>query len=265
MSLCRNLSIGKDGYLKMIYFHIGARKTGSTYLQNQIFPKLDLIYLGKTSKNYPEDLIDIFYLDDIAFHKKLEHLKKWVNGDNSSQLDRLISSEAVTNTGQIFQNLGRIAKLAPLEQVSIIYFHRDEAECLRSHYLYDVRFGDTIEYYSNYFDNTDRPLTIGKRKAINLFEMSEQYIESVCEYHKIHLIKVSYQNFFSGNLSSEPPDIIRKIFNIHVHGSNVMENKSISLKEAEIYFLRNIEKRLKISLNDQQKNKLLDEFNRQLS
>jgi len=57
---------------KIFYIHIGYPKTGTTYLQNIIFPNIDnLYYLGKPfykkNKNLRKILLTIIYSDEIKF------------------------------------------------------------------------------------------------------------------------------------------------------------------------------------------------------
>ncbi|MDD3178667.1 MAG: hypothetical protein PHR26_04060 [Candidatus ainarchaeum sp.] len=127
----------------IIIFHIGLHKTGSTFFQKEIFPKLNLNYVDFTDFKYFNRLI----FDDVLYFKKFklksglyssEHLSGWIE-------------ERVINRKDILDKLYLIQKKS-----KIILFIRKQDSLAKSMYLQTIKTGSTLSLKSFYNLNNRR-------------------------------------------------------------------------------------------------------------
>ena len=150
-----------------LFIHMGYRKTATTWLQEHLFNGHPQIrYLGKNENEYSDWLLDWHYLDDFAYISARERIKT----DLENRLDpddiNVISSEAFSNTGVIYQQAFRIRDIAPYARIIVTL--RDPVEMALSHYRNDIMNGDAVCGIRHYLDWDRRPFVIGKRRSIYL-------------------------------------------------------------------------------------------------
>ena len=185
-----------------IFCHIGLRKTGTTFLQDRFFPALSGIkYLGKTEFQYPQFLMDIHYLDDYAFNKRLPAIKEEVAELISMDANVLFSSEAFTNTGVINQQMLRLKSI--IEDINIIVTVRDPIDMLLSHYILNIMerghylpLMETVELGRRTFDQV-------RKKTLYLPDFFiEETIETLSALFGPNKIKIyRYEDIFSDPLN----------------------------------------------------------------
>jgi hypothetical protein len=151
-----------------IYIHLGYGRTGTTWLQDKVFPAISgLHYLGKREGDYPEWMINWNYLDRLIFPKEINSIRGQIN--KAREFAKvLISSEAFTQTGGIVDQIERIK--AVIEFPKIILVIRDPVDLVVSKYrrLYKVGFlKDRIEQYLDY---SPRPFDLVRRKRLYLHD-----------------------------------------------------------------------------------------------
>lgn len=239
-----------------VMFHIGSRKAGSTFLQNQVFSNCDKVnYIGKTVSNYPETLIDLAYLNDLDWNLKKIKIKNEISIDFDLKKLNLLSSEAVCNTAHTYRNLARISEIFPNCQV--LYVERSLDEVKKSHYLYDVYHENVTSYYAGYFDNTNRPMALGKCKSENLYESTLNYIQDACSYLNLNLTVMNFNQLITEINESNEININGYKF---IANSTTPENRSLPLEQVAKKFLENIELRYGFNLTDQQRKKIQLQF-----
>ena len=183
-----------------LVIHIGFRKTGTTFLQNEFFVKLPVDkfnYLGKKNNTdgYPEWLINWQYLTDFEFEKNIESLRDSIFELLSEDRINMISSEAFTNTDMWYRSSQRILKLFPDAEILITI--RDKEEMLRSLYRHKVAEGSFTRKLRDYLDYSTRPFDIHKRKPIFLADYD---FDKIIDHYKKNFKKVfvlCLQDFFA--------------------------------------------------------------------
>jgi len=165
-----------------VIIHVGLRKTATTWLQNEFFPKIENIhYLAKTELEYPKWLIKWHYLDDYAFKQKSNKIRKEVESLLVESKPNVISSEAFTNTSVIYSQANRIKDLFP--NAKIIITLRDPVDVIKSHYKLDIQDGINFLELENYLDWNRTPFDLFKRKSIYLPDFF--YDENIDYYQKL--------------------------------------------------------------------------------
>lgn len=152
---------------KEIYVHIGYGRTGTTWLQNYVFPNLqNIVYHGKTREVFPEWIIDWSYLDRFKLNlEKQKELRKFLyaTGDWDKAL---VSSESFTQTGLIYDQLDRIKKIAP--DAKIIVCIRNAVDMVISKYL-RMKSAELIleeDKILDICDFSDRPFDLTRRNRL---------------------------------------------------------------------------------------------------
>lgn len=145
---------------KKVYIHLGYGKTATTWLQDIFFPALareeNITFLGKTSANYPEWLLNLHYLDDICFYNRCDHIKDELQSVIAkSKYDKvLISSEAFTNSYSIYNQANRLRKVLP--EANIILVVRSPIDLVIDKYKYMVYDSNYLEKFENSFTEDRR-------------------------------------------------------------------------------------------------------------
>src|SRR5687768_11966365 len=97
-----------EGMKNSIYIHMGYGRTGTTWLQDKVFPIIPgLRYLGKREGDYPDWLINWNYLDRLVLPRETDSIRDHINKAREVA-NVLISSEAFTQTGGIVDQIERI-------------------------------------------------------------------------------------------------------------------------------------------------------------
>lgn len=150
-----------------LFIHVGLRKTATTWLQEFLFKEMkEINYIGKTEENYPEWMIRWHYLDDYAFEKEKHEIRNILQSLMNREKINLISSEAFTNAGVIYNQALRIKGV--FQDAKIIVTFRNPIDMVRSHYRHDVAEGESFLNINEYLDWKRTPFYIGKRKPIYL-------------------------------------------------------------------------------------------------
>ena len=149
-----------------LVIHIGYRKTATSWLQEILFPTLNLNYIGKTEGNYPDWLIEWHYADDFSFDDRENFIRKRLSSCLDRNRTNMLSSEAFTNTDSIYSQALRIKQIWP--EARIIMTLRDPIDMIWSHYRADIQEGDCFVNLEEWIDWKRTPFVIHKRKAIYL-------------------------------------------------------------------------------------------------
>lgn len=168
-------------FVKDLVIHVGFRKTATTWMQDILFPKLDLNYIGKTSSLYPKWLINWHYADDFYFDQKKEEIHDKLISVLKKDRCNLLSSEAFTNTASIYSQAYRIKSIYPDSRILVTL--RDPVEMVFSHYRDDINEGDCHVNIEDWIDWKRTPYVLNKRKAIYLPDFF--FNESINLYEKI--------------------------------------------------------------------------------
>lgn len=182
-----------------IIFHIGLPKTGSTYLQEMIFPKLKNInYINIAKENYFKDLD--FDIPSQFFNSEKYSFKK----------KTLLSSEGLS--GGFFNNINVFVKFDNLinkfGNFKVIIFIRKQDDLAKSIYLQSIKTGSSISI-SRFFDKiiSKNP---EKRKAFNPKIHNFLYLEYidyiVNKMGKNKVLIIPYED-----LKKNPESTIKKI------------------------------------------------------
>lgn len=152
-----------------VYIHMGYGRTGTTWLQNKVFPMIPGIrYLGKNKENYPQWMINWNYLDRLVLPNEIETIRENIYLSEHSNDKVLISSEAFTQTGGIVDQIDRIKTI--VNNAKIILVLRDPVKLVISKYrclLMAGFFKDDIEQYLDY---SPTPFDLVRRKRIYLYD-----------------------------------------------------------------------------------------------
>lgn len=239
-----------------VVIHIGLRKTATTWLQDELFSKLDkLNYLGKTDENYPEWLIDLHYLDDYKFEKEKRNIKLEIESLLSSDKINLISSEAFTNTSVIYSQANRIKDLFPKAKILITL--RDPIDIIKSHYKLDIQDGINFFELENYLDWERTPFDLFKRKPIYLpdffYDENIDYYQSL--FDKENLLVLKYEDMInnSGYFFESLGGFLDIEIDINKFKLQTKKNESIKKDLASIKyqnFLNYLSDKMAISIED---------------
>lgn len=239
-----------------LYFHIGSRKAGSTFLQESVFSlSEEIVYHGKNNDNYPNDMIDLFYINDLDWELKKTEITYNLQKLLVPNRINFFSSEAATNTGYTYRNLKRIKEIFP--EVTIIFVERTLSEIMLSHYIYDTFYEGNDKMFNSYLDNTDRPMAIGKCNSENVYEACNDYIVKSCRKLDLNLeiincdeMMKSFDQFGFYTIGGV------KLF----CKNNKAVNASKPIEKVALKYIQNIEKKINIKLNEDQKLKLVNQF-----
>ncbi len=185
------------------FIHVGYGKTATTWLQNKLFTQLSSdIYLGKTESSFPQWLLDINYLDDYKFVQNKTRIKEYVS-TYSKKNSILVSSEAFTNFGQLYNQQQRI--LTCFENPSIICTIRQPVSWLLSNYKYCVMhegFSRPLRHYLDFGQNRT-PYALEKRPPFYIPDLF--YNETIGMYRNLfgenNVLVLYYEDFCSNPLA----------------------------------------------------------------
>lgn len=188
--------------------HIGATKTGSSLLQEKVFPNVDgLNFLGKeTNAQYPRWLIDWIYMDDLAFEASIERIRASIYAASDEQKLNLISSEAFFSGGRFKQSVDRILKVLP--EARILYVLREPLSWLRSRYAFGVEIEGLYLTIEQAIDFGRSPLMYYKRPPIYLPDLF--YGEQI-DYLDTLLKPSDYQILLFENLKADPEQFLAEL------------------------------------------------------
>ncbi len=150
-----------------MHIHIGYRKTGTSFLQKNVFSCNNALnYIAKTKENYPDWLIKWHYSDDLLFEQVHESIKEAIKKQTVNDKINLISSEAFTTIGNLFQQAARIHRIFP--DAKIVCTLRDPIDLIISFYKFNVLVSGFTDKLENLIDWNRTPLVVYKRKPVYL-------------------------------------------------------------------------------------------------
>lgn len=166
---------------KKIFIHTGLGRTGTTWLQNRIFPCIkDINFIGKREDYYPEWLIKWHYLDNIGFEKEIDDIKECFVSRLLDERVNLLSSEAFTGIGGNFSvQIDRIKRIVPNAKAVIVL--RDPLELIYSFYKNNVLSGEFFEPLEELIDWKRTPFVFYKRKPVYL---PDYFYNDILNYYK---------------------------------------------------------------------------------
>ena len=135
------------------YFHVGLHKTGSTFLQSEVFPKLEDVNLISF---YDNNLLkkDFEYLQSInpifIDENRLDNIKKYFFASkkkilvSSEQFSGNFSFQITGSGGQFYLNMEILKRIFPDAKIVIIF--RNQLDLIISHYKDEVAFGVTTGF-----------------------------------------------------------------------------------------------------------------------
>jgi hypothetical protein len=193
-----------------IFFHIGLQKTGTTFLQREVFPKVresDFQYID--GHDYPF-VFNKFRFQDVIYFDA-EETKAEILGLAQGKRKLLISFEDLSghpyNAAQSRSAIAdKIVKCFP--DAKIIFFLRRQDQFAVSSYLQTVKGGNSFslkEYYSTIFLENHHDRFICPTRDYFLFEKYVSYL--VCTFGLKNCFIRPYESFLKDNES-----IINELF-----------------------------------------------------
>jgi hypothetical protein len=157
-----------EGMKNNIYIHMGYGRTGTTWLQDKVFPAISgLRYLGKREGDYPDWLINWNYLDRLVLPRETDWIRDHINKAREVA-NVLISSEAFTQTGGIVDQIERIKAVAECPKIILVI--RDPVDLVVSKYRRLFKVGFLKEPIEHYLDYSPRPFDLVRRKRLYLHD-----------------------------------------------------------------------------------------------
>tara|TARA_B100001057_G_scaffold501156_3_gene621175 strand:- start:2465 stop:3355 length:891 start_codon:yes stop_codon:yes gene_type:complete len=205
--------------MKKIIFHLGFPRTGTTYLQSILFPKLrNINFLGKpfdkkNSKIFYEFEKRIFSYDDLYFEKRKKFLGKEIKILFKNKIN-LISHEGLLRNTRFYEkkdkyfkgnnysnNLKRLYKvlktIIPKNNIYFLIFLRKQSDLLPSYYSNfwksEYQISKSINY-TKFIENCLETNEFNFGKIINYYELYN-YLISFIPSSKVKLI--DYESFFA--------------------------------------------------------------------
>ena len=227
---------------KQIFIHLGFPKTGSTYLQQYIFPEMkEALFLGKPFNRTIEILENkILQLDETQYQQEkknlINSLEKIFNNSNNKYIlshegflrsTRYSSSENPT-PNNIFHTLSRLNEIfSSYCQVNFILVIRKYDDMLRS---YLTQFHHKFKFKYNK-DDFLKDLRENEKKNNILRNF---YYGEIIEY--IEKFKINYKVLIYEDLNNKPELFHQQIFNffdIHIVYKNeiIKASRNSSLKK----------------------------------
>jgi len=238
-----------------VIIHVGYGKTATSWLQQRIFSQLPKeIYLGKRENDFPRWLIEINYLDEMAYAMKKDSIKACINEKLLGKELTIISSEAFTNLSAIHQQAHRIYDL--FEDPYIILVLRHPINWLVSNYKYCVEHEGFFLNFEEYLDFGEHrtPFALEKRPPFYIPDFF--YDETIKLYRELfdekHLLVMKYED-----LKSDPAyfgDCLSSYIGVKLQDfkrkSEIKLLKSKSDKEINILKIHNFHQLIKKTMGN---------------
>ena len=181
-----------------IIVHPGYSKTATTWLQDEIFADLGPeIYLGKTSRNFPRWILEINYLDDATFDRRINQLRETVQNKTMNKPISIISSEAFTNLGAVHSQANRIRKI--FGQAKIILVLRNPISWIISNYKCSVQYEKFYKCLEDYLDFGENRTPFAMEKRPPFYLPDYFYDETVETYIRLfgseRVLILRYEDF----------------------------------------------------------------------
>jgi len=115
--------------------HLGLHKTGSTFLQNSVFPKLnDYKLITRPHTQYLRFFNELQYADDVTFFRKYDrnYTKKFFTNNTIISDEAFLGKPVGLSSNMRYQIIDRLAKVFP--DATVIVTIRNQWDTIRSHY-----------------------------------------------------------------------------------------------------------------------------------
>jgi len=189
-----------------IYIHMGYGRTGTTWLQNKVFPFVSSIqYLGKTEESYPDWMLNWNYLDRLLMAREVDTIQCKLNLAREKG-NVLISSEAFTQTGGIVDQINRIKEVTSDSKIILVI--RDPTDLVVSRYRYLIEAGYFSDSIDHYLDYSSRPFDLVRRKRLYLYDFVYPLVidKLVQEFGSQNTLVIKYEY-----LVKKPMEFVRTI------------------------------------------------------
>lgn len=161
-----------------IYFHIGVHKTGSSLLQQRIFPKMkDVYYIPRTDSSKLKKYIqyaDDFNFDPLEGKAIFNNIKNIENHDSVLISDEEFYGNPYWSNIDRKRNIDRIVAIFGLD-VKLILFIRNQKSLINSLYNQYVKTGGMADF-SSFLNQKKFPLHVNT--AYFCFDKYIEYIET---------------------------------------------------------------------------------------
>ena len=141
-----------DSYTKKVFIHTGLHKTGTTYLQNEIWTQAsNYTFISRPYTQHNHAFNQLQYADDTLYNKDL--IKNEIS--KFDEIPLLVSDESFSGKPIYFSNINRslitkrINELFP--NAEIILFIRDQLDIMKSHYSSYIKMPYGIKKIDNLF------------------------------------------------------------------------------------------------------------------
>lgn len=242
-----------------IFFHLGYPRTGTTFLQKNVFKDNNINFIGRTSNYGRQDkyfyhaLFQIMDLSNDQYKrekKKIVSIFKKINFSKNKL--NLISEEGIMcqyswRNNDVKITLKRLIEIAKMTNFNISFFLtiRNQQDCLISNFLY---------FYSHYFykdyPSINRLVSRTSKKSKKIFESFDYY--EIFQLFKKNKLRLNFFIFeeFSGN----PKKFIKKLSNFFNYNLKITETvlKQINSKDDLVFKFRKYKitsKKIKNQLN----------------
>ncbi len=182
--------------MQEIVCHIGFPKTGTTYLQKQVFPKIKYInYVDWTQVNQIKILLDNIINQDDSYYNK-DASQRQLMDFQKMDLNMLLSYEPLTghHIRTQFPNRTQIARrLKALGINKIIITIRNQTDVLESTYKQYIKSGGVLKI-SNFFDWNNNSMPYFYRDYFNYERIIDLYVEI---FGQENVLVIQYEDIFT--------------------------------------------------------------------
>ena len=221
-----------------IFIHLGYPKTGSTYLQQQVFPLIkDINYIGKPFKK--EELskifIDIIQLNDDEFIKKRgqiideienyfakSNFKKVLLSYEDFMVATILNTKEIPETNQIFKTLNRTNEIfSTFGKVNFFFCIRNYIEML------EKNLNQFVPYFNFQYSYKDFYMNLNGEKKNNFILKNFFYGEI---YNFIKAISKNSKIFLYEDLKKDYKFFIKELLRYLEVDQNIEEIKIKNVK-----------------------------------
>lgn len=217
--------------------HIGFGKTGTTYLQNFVFPKISKI-------------LDIPYIEFNSYYDKKIKKKKIRYSPLENYSIKKLPKKFFMSSEDLIGIKWQMEEMTRAFEINKIFFDKDctilitirrPSDIFNSIYIQNIHNFNLVEERSFFINKNNQNLTEDDEKKFNLFNFSYKTIIDLYKsfYHKVIVIKyeeISNLKFLKKILPKDNQILSNSEFTI---GKNKEINKSFSRIGVRIFFFLN--------------------------
>lgn len=140
----------------MIYLHVGLHKTGSTFLQNEVFPGLiNYNLITRPHTQYLRFFNELQYADRQTFYSKYtpEMIKTYINGDVIISDEALLGKPVGLSSNMRYEIINRLHYIFP--DATILLSIRNQWDMMKSHYGQYLKQPFGVRLPEDFFANVD--------------------------------------------------------------------------------------------------------------